>query len=347
MNLTRSSARSAAVARALHRRRYIESQTPALFDNTPIAHDGLKMTSDAGRMPAVRDPAPPGDPSSPDSIPPTIGRATASLAGPLPLTPSPARLCPCGCGTALGEIHGKPALVCRSFWFSVPYEVRRHVMHGLVDADRVAACRMVLRMAIRHRMAQVGKSDPATEGRAQREVAPRGEPEGSGHAMPGLHNAPITPAAGEELSTSAPVQVAPEESAASGVAAGLPARVVSVDREDGTAMVEIDADDIQPDPDAPLPAYRPKQVTQRGAAAHVAPFCAGLRAEVLEYIQSCGQRGATNEEISEATGIKLQTVCGRVNELQGNDARGLPVLVICGGYRPVKSGAKAKVWVAV
>jgi hypothetical protein len=108
-----------------------------------------------------------------------------------------------------------------------------------------------------------------------------------------------------------------------------------------------DYDDIQPDPDAPLPAYRSHQVTQRAAAAVVAPFCEGLRAQVLEFIAGRGERGATNEEISDETGIKLQTVCGRVNELQGDDRRGLPVMVVCGGYRPNKSGAKAKVWVAV
>jgi hypothetical protein len=106
-------------------------------------------------------------------------------------------------------------------------------------------------------------------------------------------------------------------------------------------------DDIEPDPDAPLPAYRENELTQRAAAADVAPFCEGLRARVLEFIKARGRDGATNEEISDGAKIRLQTVCGRVNELQGNPDRDLPTLVLCGGYRKTRSGSRAKVWVAV
>lgn len=251
-------------------------------------------------------------------------------------TPSEgSRVCPCGCGTVLGAVRGKPALVCRSFWFGLPHEVRRRVMIG--DA---AAGRMVLRMALEH-----SRSANPTKGEsAQREVAHPGESEALS-ANTGLLHAPITPAAGEELSPSAPVPVASEASLPSG-AADVNTRTVEVDRQAGLPVVQIE-DEIQPDPDAPLPAFRPRNVTQRAAAADVAPFCEGLRAEIYEFIRSRGEAGATNEEISDATEIKLQTVCGRVNELQGDERRGFPVMVVCGGYRKTKSGSRAKVWVPV
>ncbi len=202
MNLTRSSARSAAVARALHRRRHIEAQTPILFDNTPSNHDGHMLHVE-------RDELSPAASRSLASIPPTsqtsttaganerdreapaagqnggsgveVAKTTVPQRAETPTAGAAAvgkvRACPCGCGSDLGPIDGtesgRAKLVCRSFWFSLPHEVRRRVHSGSED-ERVAACRMVLKMAIAHRR---HRENPATEGRAQREVAPRGEPE--------------------------------------------------------------------------------------------------------------------------------------------------------------------------
>ena len=342
-HMTRGAARSAAIARALFRRRRLDEQTPALFDNTPLQHDGRKLCVD-------RETAPPGVPEPPAPIPPTSGGLLsqpggASLAdrtapaagrhggsglGVAPTTaPSnavipaagAAQVCPCGCGKVLGAFSGERHLVCRSFWFSLPYELRRRVMQNELESDRVAACRLVLKMAISRRRAK--ELRPAAEGRAQQVVAPRGEP-GERVPIPAPHNPPKTPAAsggdlGLELTSSASEDPIPSDA----------------------------GDEVQADPDAPLPAYRPSEVTQRAAAADVAPYCEGLRGRILEFIQARGERGATNEEISDEMKLRLQTVCGRVNELQGDERRGFSVLVVCGGYRKTKSGSTAKVWVAV
>lgn len=93
----------------------------------------------------------------------------------------------------------------------------------------------------------------------------------------------------------------------------------------------------------PLPPYRRGQVTQKAAAQKVASATANMRTVVLDYIRSCGLNGATNEEISHATGIKLQTVCGRVNELQGN--YGWPAQIWHFGFRKTQSKVNAKVWI--
>jgi hypothetical protein len=55
--------------------------------------------------------------------------------------------------------------------------------------------------------------------------------------------------------------------------------------------------------------------------------------KVLAAIQAAGNRGVTRQEIADATGLKLQTVCGRVNDLlnQRNEAgERCPVVFIDG-----------------
>jgi len=56
-----------------------------------------------------------------------------------------------------------------------------------------------------------------------------------------------------------------------------------------------------------------KTDTSRAAAEHIEPVTGRLRLEVLDFITD--MKGATNNEISNGTGIKLQTVCARRNEL--------------------------------
>lgn len=65
-----------------------------------------------------------------------------------------------------------------------------------------------------------------------------------------------------------------------------------------------------------------------------------LRLEVFKYILYAGRNGKTIEEVSEETGIKLQTVCARRNEL---DKSGL--VIDSGSRRPTLSGRSAKVWI--
>lgn len=48
--------------------------------------------------------------------------------------------------------------------------------------------------------------------------------------------------------------------------------------------------------------------------AAVQPKCPSQRQRVLEYIES-RKRGATRDEIANALGLPLASVCGRVNEL--------------------------------
>lgn len=86
------------------------------------------------------------------------------------------------------------------------------------------------------------------------------------------------------------------------------------------------------------PAARTGQITQQAAAASVAYRAPSMREKVLAYIKARTQ-GATNEEISDALKMKIQTVCGRVNELQKLNA-----IEWRGELRATESGVQAKVW---
>ena len=89
-----------------------------------------------------------------------------------------------------------------------------------------------------------------------------------------------------------------------------------------------------------LPLFRHGQATQAEAAAKIAPHTARLQQTVLDCVRARG--GATNEEITHATGIKTSSVCGRVNELVKAGK-----LKDSGERRACASGVKAKVWVLV
>lgn len=65
-----------------------------------------------------------------------------------------------------------------------------------------------------------------------------------------------------------------------------------------------------------------------------------MRGEVFRCVLRRGALGATIEEIAALTGIRVQTVCARRNEL-GN--KGL--IVDGGSRRETMSGSSAKVWV--
>ena len=86
------------------------------------------------------------------------------------------------------------------------------------------------------------------------------------------------------------------------------------------------------------PAARAGQVTQQGAAAAVAGKAPAMRERVYVYVRA-RLDGATNEEIADALKMKIQTVCGRVNELQK-----LGRSEWRGESRATCAGVKAKVW---
>jgi DNA-directed RNA polymerase specialized sigma24 family protein len=79
-----------------------------------------------------------------------------------------------------------------------------------------------------------------------------------------------------------------------------------------------------------------RKATSRAAAESIRPFIAGKRERVYRAIEAAGTKGATREEIADATGMPLSSVCGRVNELL---AKYLKVI----GERKTKYGKPAEV----
>lgn len=82
--------------------------------------------------------------------------------------------------------------------------------------------------------------------------------------------------------------------------------------------------------------------TSKAAAKSVAPTKETVRDKILKYIRSRGTDGATIEEIANATGIRIQTVCARRNEL---DFMG--DVYDSGVRRTTSSGRYATVWFAI
>lgn len=91
--------------------------------------------------------------------------------------------------------------------------------------------------------------------------------------------------------------------------------------------------------DMPLPFKRDSE-TSRAAATKARPKAPGHRAAILGYLLGRGTIGATNEEISEALGLKIQTVCPRMAEL-----REMKKIVFSGEKRMTQSHSEAKIWV--
>lgn len=84
-------------------------------------------------------------------------------------------------------------------------------------------------------------------------------------------------------------------------------------------------------------------VAATSIAAHKSltrPVSKELRKTVFKAILYSDMNGMTIEEIANETGIKLQTVCARRNEL---DKKGL--VIDSGNRRKTSSGRSAKVWI--
>lgn len=56
--------------------------------------------------------------------------------------------------------------------------------------------------------------------------------------------------------------------------------------------------------------------TSEAAAEDLAGKMGTARARVFQHVRSCGSRGATREEVVDATGLLTQSVCARLNELE-------------------------------
>ena len=82
-------------------------------------------------------------------------------------------------------------------------------------------------------------------------------------------------------------------------------------------------------------------ITSRQAAKAIAPAAGTLRARVLGFVASQGQRGATLDEISIGLEMRLSTVCARANELKKSGQ-----LRESSHTRPTSSGRQARVLVA-
>jgi len=80
--------------------------------------------------------------------------------------------------------------------------------------------------------------------------------------------------------------------------------------------------------------------TRRAAGESIAGFAGDHRQQVLEFIWNRGPRGATDEEISEALGLKLDTSRARRCEL-----RDAGEVIDGGGRRRTHSGRLAVCWI--
>lgn len=79
--------------------------------------------------------------------------------------------------------------------------------------------------------------------------------------------------------------------------------------------------DDQGEPTCQVAVVHPKQQTNAGminkAQVHrdTKPLHTGQRLRILKHIEKMADCGATRDEIAEALGLPVSTVCGRVNEL--------------------------------
>jgi hypothetical protein len=88
--------------------------------------------------------------------------------------------------------------------------------------------------------------------------------------------------------------------------------------------------------------YAPGSDTSKAAADVAGQTASTVRASVFRFVDSQGEEGATDHEIRDALGLRIQTVVPRRGELR---ARGY--LEDSGRRRLTDSGSKATVWIAV
>lgn len=64
------------------------------------------------------------------------------------------------------------------------------------------------------------------------------------------------------------------------------------------------------------PPYQRGSATSKAAAQAIAPRAGSIASRVLTFLEQCGARGATREEIQIALRMKIQTVCSSCNGLR-------------------------------
>lgn len=79
--------------------------------------------------------------------------------------------------------------------------------------------------------------------------------------------------------------------------------------------------------------------TSLEAYASVAEYLPTLEGRVLQFVAQQGAHGATLEEMSDGTGIKIQSTCGARLKLERTG-----VIIDAGLTRKTRSGRSAKVW---
>jgi hypothetical protein len=91
----------------------------------------------------------------------------------------------------------------------------------------------------------------------------------------------------------------------------------------------------------PAPAHNGTP-TSKAAAEQIEPTAGTLRAQVLSYVRSCADHGATDEQIQLALEMNPSTQRPRRQELEK-----MGLIVRTTRTRPTKSGRSAVVFVAV
>lgn len=66
------------------------------------------------------------------------------------------------------------------------------------------------------------------------------------------------------------------------------------------------------------------------------------KARIYRFIDSCRERGATTDEVQQATGMLHQTVSARMSELKASD-----LIVPNGESRPTRTGRAAGVFITI
>lgn len=79
--------------------------------------------------------------------------------------------------------------------------------------------------------------------------------------------------------------------------------------------------------------------TSRKAARSIAKASGAKRLQILEWIRSCGPRGATCDEVEQALGMSHQTASARIRELATDNH------LDTNGERPTRTGRAAAVYI--
>lgn len=79
----------------------------------------------------------------------------------------------------------------------------------------------------------------------------------------------------------------------------------------------------------------------------IAPKRSSLKKQILEFIRSTEDIGATSEEISYALGIRYTSVSARISEIKKDQQNSGRQLIKKIGQRPTSGGAAADIYIAI